>query len=57
MANLHRSGFVEVRQKIAEAISRAFRKLVVTDARAVEEALALFATDRNIHPWSLQVIT
>lgn len=57
MANLHRSGFVEVRQKIAEAISRAFRKLVVTDARAVEEALALFATDRNIHPGSLQVIT
>lgn len=57
MAAPHRSGFAEVRQKIAEAIARAFRKTPAADARAVEEALALFATDRNIHPGSLRVIT
>jgi malonyl-CoA decarboxylase len=53
----HQSGFAEVRQKIAAALARAFRKAVSADTRAVEEALALFATDRNIHPGLLRVIT
>lgn len=57
MATPRRSGFAEVRQKIAEAIARAFRTTPAADARAVEEALALFATDRNLHPGSLRVIT
>lgn len=57
MAHTHAAGLAEIRKKIAIAIARAFRTPLAADPRAVEEALALLATDRTIRPESLRVLT
>lgn len=56
MANEHISGFGEIGKKIAESISHAIQTFSHTSRQSVEEALSLFASDKTIHPESMEVI-
>ena len=56
MANEHVSGFGEIRKKIAGSISHVINTFSHTSRQGVDEALSLFASDKTIHPESMQVI-
>jgi malonyl-CoA decarboxylase len=56
MVNTHISGFGEIRKKIADSISHTIHKFATTSRHGVGEALSLFASDKTIHPESMNVI-
>lgn len=57
MAHAPRAGLAELRKKISAAIRHALGAPPAGTLRPVEEALALLATDRTIHPESLRTLT
>lgn len=55
-APVNRLSLAEIRKKIAESIASTFETFVHSERRSVERALSLLASDRTIHPRSMQVI-
>ena len=56
-AHAPHAGLAELRRKIGVAIRSALGAYTASEPRPVEEALALLATDRTIHPESLRILT
>jgi malonyl-CoA decarboxylase len=56
MPEMEHAEHPEVRQRIAEAISRTFFRFVKRDGQRIEEALSLLATDRTIRPGTVKAV-
>ncbi|MCX6357948.1 MAG: hypothetical protein NT045_08775, partial [Candidatus Aureabacteria bacterium] len=55
MHDTHRP-FAEIRRRISEAITHTLQPFVASERERMEEALALLASDRTIHPESVRTI-